>query len=64
MTSHSDTSLIDEVMEAMHRALPSPRKDKWVPLSGFSRDYQRCFREQAERAIAAVRKWDRENAGV
>jgi len=51
-----ENQLIDEVIEAIHRAMPSPRKDKWVPLSGFSRDYQEAMRNQALAAISICRK--------
>lgn len=45
----------------MHRSQCSPRKDKWVPLTGFSHDYQNGMRLMAESAVAAVRKWDEES---
>lgn len=53
--------LLEKVTLAMHHAMGSPRKDKFVPLSGFSREYQQCMRIQAQAAINAVRKYDKEN---
>lgn len=54
--------LLDHVTEAIHRALPSPRKDKWIPLTGFSWEYQSSLKKQAEAAIKAVREWDEQDA--